>query len=49
MLSVFFIMYIGFKLYNRKTFIKSDQVDLKTNRDIIDADERQFADDRRRH
>lgn len=42
-LPVFGIMYLVFKLYYRTKAFKPHEVDLATYRDVIDADEEQFA------
>lgn len=42
-LPIFVIMYIVFKLYHRTKTLKADEVDLDTYRDVIDAEEEQYA------
>ena len=42
-LPVFIIMFVGFKLIKKTTWIPSSEVDMTTYRDVIDAEEKQFA------
>lgn len=42
-LPIFVIMYIVFKVYHRTKTLKADEVDLDTYRDVIDAEEEQYA------
>lgn len=42
-LPVFIIMFVGWKIYKRTHWIKSTEADLDTYRDVIDAEEEEFA------
>ncbi|CUM67039.1 uncharacterized protein PRCAT00004727001 [Priceomyces carsonii] len=42
-LPVFLIMYFGYKLIKKTSIIRSQDVDLETFRDVVDAEEEKFA------
>lgn len=42
-LPIFVIMYFGFKFYYKTSIIPSDEVDMVTYRDVIDAEEERYA------